>query len=73
MTTPYDESMTHFNMRDEIKKLGLLLDEMDFRGVLDTKYVQERLVLILTNTPLFLDQKVQARFNRWKLGPERLQ
>lgn len=71
--SPYEESMLHFDVRDEIKKFGLLLDDADFRGVLDTRYVQEKLAMILASTPISLDAKNRARFNRWKQGPARLQ
>jgi hypothetical protein len=70
----YEQSLVDFNWRDEVKKLGLLIEyEADFRGVLDTKTILENLVAILAQKPIILEPKTQQVFNRWKDGPARLQ
>ena len=72
--TPYEESMTHFNMRDEVKKLGLIVqDRLPGEPEIYRSYVLEKLVAILTETPISLHPILAEQFNRWKQGPERLQ
>lgn len=66
--------MLHFNMRDEVKKLGLIIQEPNEREpTVYRTYVLEKLVAILCETPIALHPVLAGQFNRWKLGPERLQ
>jgi hypothetical protein len=69
--SPYQVSLETFNYRDEIKKLGLILDAQD--GPVARSYVVEKLCMMLTESPIPLDSEKAERFNRWKRGPERLQ
>jgi hypothetical protein len=74
MSSPYEESMVSFNVRDEVKKLGLIIQApMEREPTIHRSYVLEKLVAILTETPIALDGEKQEQFNRWKDGPERLQ
>lgn len=73
-SSPYEESMIHFNMRDEVKKLGLIIQApMEHDPTIYRSYVLEKLVSILTETPIGLYPVLAGQFNRWKNGPERLQ
>ena len=73
MRSHYEQSLVDFNWRDEIKKLGILLDKDEFFAV--TKHlVLEKLALILAEKPITLAlEDDQAKFNRWKVGPARIQ
>lgn len=73
--SPYENSMLHFDVRDEIKKLGIAVDNLQppYLEPLVRLYVLERLAMILAGRPISLDVENAARFNRWKKGPERLQ
>jgi hypothetical protein len=74
MSSPYEESMVSFNVRDEVKKLALIIQApMEREPTIYRSYVLEKLVAILTETPIALDGEKQEQFNRWKHGPERLQ
>lgn len=68
--TPYEESMQHFDVRDEIKKLGIAVDNLEppYLEPLVRPYVLERLAMILAGLPISLDAENAARFNRWKQG-----
>ena len=61
--SPYEESMQHFDVRDEIKKLGLLLDDegMYSGGGLRT-YTLEKLAMMLAGRPISLDAENAAAF-----------
>jgi len=74
MSSPYEQSMVSFNMRDEVKKLGLIIQgPMEREPTIFRSYVLGKLVRILTEIPITLDGEKQEQFNRWKHGPERLQ
>lgn len=74
-SSPYEESMQHFDVRDEIKKLGIVLDGFETSGEysnygdgLVRSYAIEKLAMILAGHPISLDAENAARFNRWKKG-----
>jgi len=72
--SPYEHSLVSFNWRDEVKKLGLIVqDRMEQEPTIYRSYVIEKLVRILTEVPIALDAGKQEQFNRWKQGPGRLQ
>ena len=66
--------MVNFNMRDEVKKLGLIIQEqIEHDPQIYRAYVLEKLASILARVPIALDPFVAGEFNRWKQAPERLQ
>lgn len=70
----YEKSMLAFNWRDELKKLGLIVQgPIEREAEIYRSYVLEKLAAILAEIPIALDAEKQAQFNRWKEGPERLQ
>lgn len=79
MSSPYQESLLHFNMRDEVKKLSLIIQaplgqiKSEDQIFVARTYVLEKLVSMLTEMPIALDAEKQGQFNRWKRGLERLQ
>jgi hypothetical protein len=74
LSSPYEESMVTFRIRDEVKKLGLIIqDPIEREPTVYRSYVLEKLVAILTETPIALHPTLAEQFNRWKRGPERLQ
>jgi hypothetical protein len=74
MSSPYEESMTVFNMRDEVKKVGLIVQSsMEREPEIYRSYVLEKLAGILAEIPVALHPILAEQFNRWKQGPERLQ
>jgi len=64
--TPYERSLHEFNVRDEVLKLSLIVEES--KAPIYPSYILEKLERISNGMPIHLDLLKQAKFNELKGG-----